>query len=561
MSNIVSEIRDDLIIEIKDAIRRAVDEEILNLDNPPDDVMLEVPREEGHGDYATNIAMVLAGQAGMAPRDIAQVIVDNLAELELVSKVEIAGPGFINFYLVDEWLYQIIETVLNEKEDYGKSNFGNGKKVQIEFVSANPTGPLHVGHGRGAVAGDVLGNIMSAAGFDVAKEYYINDAGNQMELLGKSVALRYQELLGADITMPENSYQGDYIEKIAAKIETEYGDKYLTDVQDGNYEFFREFAYEQLLANIKADLQAFGIEFDNWFSERKLHQEDKIGEVVAQLKEDGYLYEEEGALWLKSTDFGDDKDRVVIKDNGVPTYLAADIAYHDNKYQRGFEEVINVWGADHHGYIARMKAAVEALGYSPEMLKVIIVQMVTLLRDGKQVSMSKRAGDFITLRDVVDEVGCDAARYFYVMRSTDSHLDFDLDLAKEESAENPVYYIQYAHARICSILDQIKKEEIKIEDVSGVDLERLDTEVELDLIQKLGDYPEELAESAKSREPHHMARYAYELAAQFHSFYNKCHVLIQDEEVMQARLQLVLAVKQVLSNLLNILGVSAPESM
>lgn len=561
MSNIVSEIRDDLIIEIKDAIRRAVDEEVLDLEVLPDDVMLEVPREENHGDYATNIAMVLAGQAGMAPRDIAQIIVDNLAELELVSKVEIAGPGFINFYLVDDWLYKVIETILNEKKKYGKSNFGQGKKVQIEFVSANPTGPLHVGHGRGAVAGDVLGNIMSAAGFDVAKEYYINDAGNQMDLLGKSVALRYQELLGADIVMPENSYQGDYIEEIAVEIKDEYGDNYLDAAEDGDYEFFREFAYEQLLANIEADLQAFGIEFDNWFSERKLHQEDKIGEVITQLKEDGYLYEEEGALWLNSTDFGDDKDRVVIKADGVPTYLAADIAYHNNKYQRGFEEVINVWGADHHGYIARMKAAVEALGYKPEMLMVIIVQMVTLLRDGKQVSMSKRAGDFITLRDVVDEVGCDAARYFYVMRSTDSHLDFDLDLAKEESAENPVYYIQYAHARICSILDQIKQKEVKIEDVSEVDLERLDTEVELDLIQKLGDYPEELAESAKSREPHHMARYAYELAAQFHSFYNKCHVLIEDEEVMQARLQLVLAVKQVLCNLLDILGVSAPESM
>ncbi|MBM7622874.1 arginine--tRNA ligase [Sporohalobacter salinus] len=560
MSNIVTEIRENLISEIREAIKCAIEEGALDLETIPD-IMLEVPREEDHGDYATNIAMVLAGQAGMAPRDIAQIIVDNLAEINLVSKIEIAGPGFINFYLIDEWLYQIIETILEKEEDYGKSDFGNGKKVQIEFVSANPTGPLHVGHGRGAVVGDVLGNIMSEAGFDVSKEYYINDAGNQMELLGKSVALRYQELLGANIEMPENSYQGDYIKEIAAEIRDEYGDEYLTAAENENYESFREFAYEQLLANIEADLQDFGIEFDNWFSERKLHREDKIEEVVAQLKEDGYLYEEEGALWLKSTEFGDDKDRVVIKDDGVPTYLAADIAYHDNKYQRGFEEVINVWGADHHGYIARMKAVVEALGYKPEMLKVIIVQMITLLREGKQVSMSKRAGNFITLKDVVEEVGCDAARYFYVMRSTDSHLDFDLDLAKEESSENPVYYIQYAHARICSILKQVKKEGITIKDIAAVDLEKLDTEVELDLIQKLGDYPEELAESAESREPHHMARYAYELAANFHSFYNKCHVLIEDEELMQARLQLVLAVKQVLCNLLDILGVSAPDSM
>ncbi|SJZ48637.1 arginine--tRNA ligase [Selenihalanaerobacter shriftii] len=560
MANLVNQVRSKLAEEIRSAINEAITAGELDLKNVPE-IMLEVPREEAHGDYATNIAMVLAGQAKMAPRDIAQIIVDYLTEVDLISKVQIAGPGFINFYLSNEWLYEAVGLILEQKESYGSSDFGQGEKVQVEFVSANPTGPLHVGHARGAVVGDVLGSIMAEVGFDVTKEYYINDAGNQMDLLGKSVALRYKELTGSEAELPENAYHGEYIKDIAAEIFNVHGEKYLTTIESGDYEYFREVAYEELLNNIKEDLLGFGIEFDNWFSERSLHQEGKINEVVEELKNNDYIYEDEGALWFKATEFGDDKDRVVIKDDGSPTYLAADVAYHNDKYERGFKEVINVWGADHHGYIERMKAIVEALGYDREMLRVIIVQMVTLLRDGKQFSMSKRAGNFVTLKDVVEEVGRDAARYFYTMRNTDSHLDFDLELAKKESTENPVYYIQYAHARICSILDQLAEQEVTVANLSEVNLEQLDTDVELDLIQELVKYPDELEKSAQSRAPHHMASYAHDLAARFHSFYNKCRVLIEDEELMQARIQLLLATKQVLLNLLKVLGISAPENM
>jgi arginyl-tRNA synthetase len=560
MANLVHQVKERLSEEIKSAIQDAMATDDLELEEIPE-IMLEVPREEAHGDYASNIAMVLAGQAQMAPRDIAQIIVNNLEEIDLISKLEVAGPGFINFHLNNDCLYEIIERILEAGEEYGKSNFGQGKKVQVEFVSANPTGPLHVGHARGAVVGDILGNIMAEVGFDITKEYYINDAGNQMDLLGKSVALRYQELSGEEVELPENAYQGDYIKEIAEEILEEVGEDYLDNAEDEDYHFFREFAYQQLLSNIKRDLVGFGVEFDNWFSERELHRQNKISKVVDELKADDHIYKKDGALWFKSKSFGDDKDRVVIKDDKAPTYLAADIAYHHNKYKRGFEEVINVWGADHHGYIERMKGVVEALGYDRDMLRVIIVQMVTLLRGGEQISMSKRSGNFVALKDVVQEVGKDAARYFYIMRSTDSHLDFDLELAKEESTENPVYYIQYAHARICSILEKVVAQGLVLEDLAKVNLNKLNKEVELDLIQELANYPEELEKSAESRSPHHMARYAYDLAAKFHSFYNKCHVLIEDEELMEARVKLLLATKQVLCNLLKVLGISSPESM
>ncbi|MCK8824610.1 arginine--tRNA ligase [Fuchsiella alkaliacetigena] len=558
MANLVKEVKTKLAAEISAALEKSQDAGDLSLAEIPE-IMLEEPREEAHGDYATNIAMVLAGQAQRAPREIAQLIVDNLADLDLIAQVEVAGPGFINFYLSDQWLYEAVETILEMGDDYGSSHLGQDKKVQIEFVSANPTGPLHIGHSRGAVVGDVLANIMSKVGFDVTKEYYINDAGNQMELLGQSVALRYQELFGAEVELPENSYQGEYIKEIAEKIKNEYGKEHLSKVETENYDFFKEFAYQRLLENIENDLREFGVEFDNWFSERTLHNQGLIKEVIEDLKEDGYLYEREGALWFKSSELGDDKDRVVVKEDGSTTYLAADIAYHQHKYQRGFTEVINVWGADHHGYVERMKAVIEALGYQREMLEVIIVQMVTLLREGKQVSMSKRSGDFVTLQDVVAEVGKDAARYFYIRRSVDSHLEFDLDLAKKESTENPVYYIQYAHARICSILAQPEIKELDLE--SDFKLNNLTDEAELKLMQQLARFTEELEKSAESRAPHHIARYAYDLAATFHTFYNKCIILGEEELLMLSRVSLVLATKQVLCNVLSILGVSAPESM
>ena len=553
--SVVQEVRNDL----KDALKAAIiSSEDLAVETVPE-IEIEEPREEEHGDYATNIAMVLSGQVGMAPRQIAEIIVEKI-DLDLIDEVEVAGPGFINFYLNNNWLYRVIEKVDRIGEQYGATDLGDDQKVQIEFVSANPTGPLHVGHSRGAVVGDVLANIMETAGFDVSKEYYINDAGNQLEILGNSVAVRYQQLLGEDVELPEDSYQGEYIEDIAQKILAEDDDQHLADVQEGNIEYFREFAYKKMLENIGTDLNDFGIEFDNWFSERSLHP-DAIEEVIAELREKGLVYEEEDALWFKSTEFGDDKDRVVVKSDGSYTYLAPDIAYHKNKHDRGFDQAINVWGADHHGYIARVQAVIEALGYGSDWLEVILVQLVNLLRDGETVKMSKRAGDFVTLRDVVDEVGVDAARYFYVMRDTDSHLDFDLELAKEESKDNPVYYIQYAHARICSIEEQLADEGYEIPSATDVDLSKLTADIELDLIKKIAQYPAEIAESAGSKEPHHIARYAYDLASLFHKFYNKCRVIGEDEELLKARATLVEAVKQVLLNVLDILGISAPESM
>ena len=553
---LVQELESELRSEIKQAVQRT-DCEVASW---PEEIKLEAPREEEHGDYATNLAMVLAGQLQMAPRKIAETIVDNFLQPEFVDQVEVAGPGFINFHLNNNWLYEVLEEIEKEAADYGRENIGQEKKVQVEFVSANPTGPLHIGHSRGAVVGDVLANILETAGFDVSREYYINNAGNQIDLLGKSVACRYRQLLGEEVELPEDAYHGDYIEGIAQEIIDTDGEEYLAAAREGEIDYFREYAYESLLAAIKEDLHDFGVEFDNWFSERSLHPE-AIEAAVEYLQEKDLIYEAEGALWFKATQFGDDKDRVVIKDNGQPTYLAADIAYHWDKFERGFEEAINVWGADHHGYVDRMQAVVEALGYGEDALTIILVQMVSLLRDGEEIAMSKRAGEFVTLRDVVNEVGVDAARYFYIMRSFDSHLDFDLELAKQESTDNPVYYIQYAHARICSILDQMEEEGVAPLDIEEVDLTRLEAEVELDLIHKLADYPQEIVDCAQSKEPHHLARFAYDLAALFHKFYNKCKVLIADRELMQARLQLVLACKQVLVNILELLGISAPESM
>ncbi|WP_084804398.1 arginine--tRNA ligase [Halonatronum saccharophilum] len=553
---LIQKVEEGLIAEIEKAINGL---EELNINNLPP-VKLEVPRDESHGDYATNIAMVLAGQAKMAPRQIAEIIKSNLEDVDLIEKVEVAGPGFINFHLSNSWLYDVLLEVHNKGQDYGKVNLGENKKVQVEFVSVNPTGPLHVGHSRGAVVGDVLSNLLIKAGFDVTKEYYINDAGNQMNILGNSVAVRYRQLLGEDIEMPEDAYKGDYIKDIAQDIIDEFADKYLEEAKDKKIDFFREYGYKYCLKNIEEDLNSFGIEFDNWFSERTLHPEG-IEEIVREFKDSDLIYEKDGALWFKSTEFGDDKDRVVIKDDGNPTYLAADMAYHKNKYNRGFEEVINVWGADHHGYIERMKAVVEALGYERDALLIILVQLVTLLRDGEQVPMSKRAGNFVTLRDVVREVGKDAARYFYVMLSTNSHLDFDLELAKKQSSDNPVYYIQYAYARICSILDQVDEAGIEVPSIEDVQLSKLEAEEEIDLIKALADYPNQIEKSAKNRAPHYIARYAYDLASLFHKFYNKCYVLIEDKQLMKARLILVLAAKQVLVNVLDLLGLDSPASM
>jgi arginyl-tRNA synthetase len=550
--NLQAAVEAELISFLVESVKKAIFDGDLDLEKVPE-VSIEVPREKGHGDYATNLAMILAGQAGMNPRQIAEIIVENF-ESEIVEDVSIAGPGFINFKLKNAWLWNNLKIITKRAEDYGKIDEGKGKSVQVEFVSANPTGPLHVGHSRGAVVGDVMASIMEAAGFDVEREYYINDAGNQMDILGQSTLLRYQELLGEEIEMPEDVYGGDYVKEIAQDLYEEYGSELMNREEAERLEICREYAYQEMLKNIEADLEEFGIEFDSWFSERTLHP-DKIQHAIDLLREKGYIYEKEGAIWFKSTEFGDDKDRVIIKSDDSPTYMAADMAYHLDKLERGFDKLINVWGADHHGYIPRMKAVIEAFGYEEDKLEVIVVQMVNLLRNGEKLKMSKRAGSFVTMTEVNQEVGTDAARYYYVMRSTDSHLDFDLELAKEESSNNPVYYVQYAHARIHSILDNA---ELKADDEN---LDLLTNEAEIDLMKMLAKFPEEIKMIAESRQPHHLTTFAYDLATAFHSFYNNCRVNTDNDKLAKARLYLVNAARQVLKNVLTLLGISAPEQM
>jgi len=554
--NPVGQLEENLIAALEKARREMLQERGQEeIDLPP--VEVEVPREKSHGDYASNLAMVMAGRLGENPRRLAEYLAESL-DFELLEKVEVAGPGFINLTLNNNWLAEALDKILEAGQDYGRTNQGRGQKVQLEFVSTNPTGPLHVGHSRGAVVGDVVASIMERAGYEVYREYYINDAGNQIDLLGESTYLRYQELFGREITLSKNSYRGDYIIDIARELKQEHGSKLLEKPEEEAFIIAREFALEQMLELIRQDLKKFGITFDNWFSERELHENNKIQEVSAELKEKGYVYEKEGALWFKSTAFGDDKDRVIIKSDGSPTYLAADIAYHQNKMERGFQHLINVWGADHHGYIERMKAVMEALGYERDNLEIIIVQIVTLLREGKKVPMSKRSGEFVTMREVLEEVGRDAARYFYSMRSTDSHFDFDLELAKKQSTENPVYYIQYAHARIMSIKDNAGK---LLEEIEKGDASLLKTEEEIELLKLLARYPEELKVAAERRACHLVAAYAHELAGAFHVFYNKCRVITEDRELSLARLKLVEAARIVLRNVLEVIGVSAPEQM
>ncbi len=552
-TNMVADVEEILKDALYKAVKKISKKQNLNFEIPAIDV--EVPREKSHGDYASNIALKLAGKLQKSPHDIADMIIASFAS-EIVEKIEKAGPGFINIFINKKWLYETIKIILKKGEDYGQLTYGQGKKVQIEFVSANPTGPLHVGHSRGAVVGDVLAAIMEKAGYEVEREYYINDAGNQMNILGESTLIRYKQLLGYDLDLPGSAYRGDYIVNISQEIKNKYGDEILSKPEKEQLQFCQDFAYKKMMELIKRDLEDYGIKFDNWFSERELHK-GKVEEAIGILRDKGYIYEEDGALWFKATDFNDHKDRVVIKSDGEPTYLAADIAYHLDKLERGFDRLINIWGADHHGYISRVKAAIQAFGYPEDKLEVLIIQLVTLLREGKKVPMSKRKGDFVTMRDVLQEVGKDAARYFYIMRSTDSHLDFDLDLAKEESSNNPVYYIQYAHARICSIFDNI--DEFNPDD--SIDLTLLNKEEEIDLIKLLARYPEEIKISALNRQPHNMAAFAHDLASTFHIFYNKCRVLTGDEKLTEARVLLVKATQQVLQNLLKLLGINAPEQM
>ncbi len=523
-------------------------------------INLEVPPQKEFGDFASNIAMQSARVAHKAPKLIAQAIVDQM-QYSWLDRAEIAGAGFINFFLKHGVIYDTLKNILAAGADYGNVPCRQDDTVQVEYVSANPTGPLHVGHGRGAAYGSALVNLLRAAGYNVQAEYYINDAGNQMNNLAISVNARYLELLGKPSEIPENGYHGHDIIETAQAIIDQDGDKYLNMPETERLEIFKDRAYAEKLKALKRDLAHFNVHYDNWFSERTLHP-DAVQAACKVLQERGKIYEKDGALWLKSTDYGDDKDRVVIRDNGVPTYLAADIAYHKNKYDRGFKSLINIWGADHHGYVARVKAAIAALGYDPSQLEVLLLQMVSLFRDGKPVKMSKRTGQAITLNELIEEVGTDAARYFFIMRSLDTQLDFDLDLAKSHSNENPVYYIQYAHARIYSIYRQAKEAGVNLDmDWSDVHWDTLKDEQELELIKKMAAFPEEVQRAARERAPHRIAHYVYELAGLFHTFYNHCRIIQEDKELEKARLALVTAVRITIANSLAILGVSAPEKM
>lgn len=526
----------------------------------PDEILLEVPKNPEHGDFATNLAMTLAKAERKAPRQIAEALCVHLRGNRLFEGVEIAGPGFINFRLAADYWYQVLEQIDRLQGDYGKSAIGGGTRIQVEFVSANPTGPLHIGHGRGAVVGDALASVLQAAGFDVQREYYVNDAGNQVQTLGRSILLRLRELQGEEIDFPEDGYQAEYVRELAAALREAKGS--LAGVpEEEAIEACARFGVTEVLKWIDTDLRAFGIRFDNWYSEKSLYDRDMVEQELAKLKEKGLSYEADNALWLRTTEFGDDKDRVLIKSDGSYTYFASDVAYHMEKFDRGFDRVIDVWGADHHGYIPRMKAMLAGLGHPPEDLEVLLIQMVNLLRDGKPYIMGKRSGNFITLREVIDEVGCDACRFFFLMRRCDSQLDFDLELAKQQSSDNPVYYVQYAHARVCSINRNAEEAAIPLPQREDVDCRKLVLPEELALIKQLARFPESVVGAALHYEPHRVIFYLQELAAQFHSYYNRQRVLVDDSATTQARLYLVNSVRIVLANALTMLGVSAPEQM
>ena len=550
------EIKEILAAAIRSAAEKAVSDGVFPEGELPK-VELSVPPQKEFGDFATNFAMQSARVFHQNPRKIAEAL-SNRIQGDWLDHTQIAGPGFLNFYLKGDVLYDTFAQIFQAGEQFGQLPAKDVAKIQVEYVSANPTGPLHVGHGRGAAAGSALVNLLRAAGYPVEGEYYINDAGNQMNILAQSVNARYLELLGQDVEFPENGYHGEDIKVTAQRIIDKDGDKYLKMDEQERLDIFKDLAYHEKLAILKEDLEKFNVTFDNWFSERTLHP-DAVKKAVKILQDNGNIYEKDGALWLKSTAYGDDKDRVVIRDNGVPTYLAADIAYHHNKYERGFGRIINIWGADHHGYIARVKAAMQALGHDPEKLTVLLLQMVALYRDGELVKMSKRTGQSVTLNELIEEVGTDAARYFFLMRSLDSQLDFDLDLAKKKSNDNPVYYIQYAHARICSIFRQADEARLKLGDKPQ--FERLTEDAEIALIKKIEEYPEVIERAARDYAPQQIARYSYDLAALFHSFYNKCRIMGVDEALGEARLALVKVTAHVIRHSLGILGVSAPEHM
>jgi len=573
-----------------EALRRFLDEKNIVLDTLPA-IEVEHTKDPRHGDYASNIAMAIARSAGISPRQIAADILQLLPEIPYLVKTEIAGPGFINFFLSSEAYLQIIPEILERGNNFGQTAYGGQRKVLLEYVSANPTGPIHIGHGRGAAYGSVLANLLRTAGFDVTTEYYVNDAGRQMDILGISVWLRYLAIQkpGA-IAFPANAYQGKYIEDIASAFhqinpglpfpdmeqlssiissdgdEDKRLDQIIAFAKSGlgqeNYEQLFDFSLNEILTEIRIDLEEFGISFDNWFSERSLIKDGAIESCLNRISTSGEIYEKDGAKWFASSSYGDEKDRVVIRENGQSTYFASDIAYHTNKFNRGFNQIIDIWGADHHGYIARVKGALASLQQDPEKLTVLLVQFATLYKGKQKLQMSTRSGEYVTLKQLREDVGNDATRFFYVTRKAEQHLDFDLDLAKSQTNENPVYYIQYAHARICSVFRQMQERGLEFDQAAGFEhLRRIQEQQEVDLVKSLCRYTEVVTSAAANYEPHLLAFYLRDLANDFHTFYNACQFLVEDIPLRQARLCLIMATRQVIQNGLAILGVSAPEEM
>jgi len=554
-------------------------------------LMFERTRQKEHGDFATNVAMTLAKPAKRNPRELAQLIVDALPTDSLITQVDIAGPGFINVFLAKDARYAVLNTVFDQADRYGLAEPNSKKRIMVEFVSANPTGPLHVGHGRGAAYGDALARVLTAAGNNVEREYYVNDAGRQMDILAVSVWIRYLQAQGIDVTLPSNCYQGDYVADMGKELSTKHGDTYqvslgaLTAITNGfseeeseqaldatidfakqtlapeGFAVFFDLALNSIVDDIRQDLGEFGVDYDTWFSERSLFNDQKVQSCIEQLKASDDVYEKGGAWWFRSTNYGDEKDRVVVRDNGQPTYFASDIAYHKDKLDRGFDLAINIWGSDHHGYIPRVKAAMQAIGIDQEKLKVLLVQFAVLFRSGEKIPMSTRSGKFVTLRDLRNEIGSDAARFFYAQRKSEQHMDFDLDLAKSQSNENPMYYVQYAHARICRVFDTAAERNIDVSAIKDADFSVLESDHETALMTLLQRFPEVVENAAANYEPHQITYYLRDLATAFHSYYNSVKFLEAEAASRDAILGLSRATQQVLKNGLNIIGVGAPEAM
>ena len=553
---------------IKDAVMEALGRCVADGALPGEPIpafTVEVPADRAHGDFATNVALISAKAFRMPPRKIAQAVIDRLELGDTpYERAEIAGPGFINFFLSQAWYASVIEAVIREGDEYGRTDYGNGEKVMVEYVSANPTGPMHMGNARGGALGDCLASVLDWAGYDVTREFYVNDAGNQIDKFGLSLEARYLAIYKGEenVAFPEDGYHGDDVKQRAAEFAEINGDKYVGTSAEERRKALIAYALEKNIEKLRTDLLRYRIKYDNWFRESTLHNDGELDDVIELLKSKGLTYEKDGALWYKATEFGDEKDEVLVRGNGVPTYFAADIAYHRNKFEkRGFARVIDVWGADHHGHVARLKGAMNAIGLDGSRLDVVLTQLVRLLRGGEVVRMSKRTGKAISLDDLLEEVPVDAARFFFNLREANSHLDFDLDLAVERSAQNPVYYVQYAHARIWSIIKNLRAEKIERRDCTPEEFERLDTPEEKELIRHLAELPDCIVDSAKAYDPARMTRYVFELAGKFHKFYNACYVRGEDEPLMQARLNLCYCVRDVINNVLGLLKITAPETM